>query len=66
MSINDKKTACGRFYMATDSKEMDNGTTIYCTISQPGVRVLPLGYFFSEDEAVDALYSYLTEHKLIP
>lgn len=62
--MNDKKQACGRFYRHTEVKIV-NDETLYKTIPEAGTRHLPLGYFRTEEEAVDALYEHLKLKKLI-
>lgn len=48
-----------------DTKTLDDGTVIYSPIPKDGKRTLALGYFSSEEEALQAFYDYLVENKKI-
>ena len=55
----------GEYYGSTEEKTLDNGTKIYMILPRPGFRMLPLGYFPSEELALMSFRDYLKDRKLI-
>jgi hypothetical protein len=68
MNIDQLKTACQNFYERTVSKII-NGKEMYATEYKTGLsrqlRLHHLGYFNSEQEALEALYNYLKANQRV-
>lgn len=43
------------------TKSLDNGSVIYSCTPVKGVKVIPTGYFKTEDEAIEAFYNELVK-----
>jgi hypothetical protein len=53
-----------QFIGSIEKKEVENGKFLYKIVTIPK-RLCPLGYFDSEDKAIEALEKYLTENRKI-
>lgn len=42
-------------------KSLDNNGIIYSCVPKKGIRMIPLGYFKTEEEAVEAFYNELVK-----
>lgn len=64
MNLDELKAACRQYYAATETKETESGI-LYKTVAAQGIRHFPLGYFPTEERAVQALYDYVSMKKLV-
>lgn len=63
--MDEIKKECKWYYAQTITKVDDNGRTLYATLPIKGTKILPLGYYDSEEIAISTLHSYLSANGFI-